>query len=284
MARVLIVDDEDEIRFLYKQLLSEAGHLVFVASDAEEAKAILLKEDIDVGLIDRILPGEESGLDILRFIQAERPLCKTILISGYPTFHSASEALRHNAFDYLTKPVGRIKLCETIESAFKQKQLHKQEMLAAEESKKNYEVLRSKQELLQHDMRSMLIGIAGFVNLLINRTILDDTQLEYCKQIQHCSIQLENMINTYLDISRLERPCVELARIEFNFLDIVRQSRKTLHFLADEKNVEISLIYNRKMLSLDDIILFEGDRTYLQSTIDNLVKKRHRGVSAKSAG
>jgi signal transduction histidine kinase len=126
--------------------------------------------------------------------------------------------------------------------------------------------------MLQHDMRSLVIGIVGFSNLLIDKTPLSKVQLEYCKQIRQCGLQLGNMVNTYLDISNLERESFRLNKTRFNLLDIIKQSRKTLHFLADEKNVEISMINNKRMLSIDDVIFFEGDRMYLQNAIDNLVK------------
>ena len=273
MAKILIVDDEEEIRSLYEQIVAGMGHGVFVAKDAEEAKSIILaEEDLDVALVDRVIPGEEDGLDIVKFIQVNQPLCQTILVSGYPTFDSAAEALRHSAFDYLTKPVTTRQLCKVVGAAVKEKDLQKGKVLDAERKKKAYNELKSKQELLQHDMRLLLISIMGFANLLIKRTSLNEVQLAYCKQIQHASIQLENMVNTYLDISNLEQEAFQPDKALFNLLDIIKQSRKTLHFLADEKNVDISIIYNKGMLSIDDVLSFEGSRVYLQNAIDNLVK------------
>ncbi len=87
MARVLLVDDDKEIRALYEQILEDMGHDVLLAKDAEEAKSLIeSSENLDVALVDRILPGEEDGLDLLKFIQANRPLCQTIIISGHPEF------------------------------------------------------------------------------------------------------------------------------------------------------------------------------------------------------
>jgi two-component system sensor histidine kinase/response regulator len=272
MAKILVVDDEEVIRRLYNSILSEVGHEIFVAEDAEKAKSILSKEEFDVAVVDRILPGQEDGVDILKLIQAKYPLCQIIMLSGFPTFSSASEAIRCRAFDYLTKPVKAKKLCEVVNAALKEKSLQEEQALSAEKNKKSYEEMKSKQEMLHHDMRSLLIGIIGFTNLLVNRTALDDDQLGYCKQIQKCSIQLEDMVNTYLDISHLEQPHFQPNKTEFDFLDLARQSRKTLHFLADEKNVEISMIYNKKMLSIEDVLSFKGDRVYLQNAMDNLLK------------
>ena len=57
-----------------------------------------------------------------------------------------------------------------------------------------------------------------------------------------------------------------------NSLDIIKQSRKALRFLADEKNIDIALIFNKRMLSINDVLYFEGDRVYLQNIINNLLK------------
>ncbi len=273
MAKVLVVDDDDEIRTLYHDIVYDMGHEVFPAKDAKEAKAVILsKAGLDVALVDRILPGEEDGLDILRFIQDNQPLCRTILVSGHPSFSSASEALRANAYDYLAKPVKKKRLCQVVDAALGEKSLHEKRVLDAERNKKGYEELKSRQEILQHDMRSLLIGIVGFSNLLIDKTSLNSVQLEYSKQIRQCGLQLGNMVNAYLDISNLEQRAFKLKKTTFNVLGVVRQARKTLHFLADEKNVDISIINNRKMLSIDDVVSFEGDRMYLQSAVDNLLK------------
>jgi YesN/AraC family two-component response regulator len=220
-------------------------HEVFTAKNNEEASAIVLtKRDLDVALIDRVFPGEKSGLDIVEFIRISQPMCQTVLMSGYPTFDSASEALRLNVFDYLTKPVTREMLGQVIASAVEEKALGEKRNLDAEKSKKGYEELKTKQQVLQHDMRSLLIGITGFSNLLMNRTTLDETQMEYCHQIQMCSVQLEN---TYLDITNLEQEAFQFEKSEFNILNAVRQSRRALRFLANGKNGDITMIFNKRL-------------------------------------
>ncbi len=273
MARVLIVDDEEAIRITYSHLVSHMGHEVFTAKDADEAKAFVLTErDLDVALVDRVFPGKESGLDIVEFLRVSQPLCQAILVSGFPTFDSASEALRLSVFDYLTKPVTKEVLFQVVGDAIKEKKILEQKILDSEKNRKGYEELKTKQEMLQHDMRSLLIGITGFSNLLISRTTLDETQMEYCNQIQQCSIQLENMVNTYLDITNMEQEAFQLERSKFNVLNAVRQSRRALRFLADEKNVEMSLIFNKKIAAKDDVLVYEGNRMYLQNAINNLLK------------
>lgn len=272
MAKVLLVEDEDGTRSSYHQIISLMGHEVFSAADAEEAKSVILSEEnLDVALVDRILPGED-GLAVMRFLQDNQPLCQAVLVTGYPDFDSASEALRTKAFDYLTKPVQRAQLSKVIDAAFAEKKVLEKRVLEARKSREGFEELRSKQEILQHDMRSLLVGIIGFANLLMEKTSLDATQTKYCEQIRRYGIQLENMVNTYLNIADLEQKTRQLRKETFNLFDVIRQSRRALHFLALEKNVQISVINNKKMFSIDDVLLFHGNRMYLQNAMDNLVK------------
>jgi two-component system sensor histidine kinase/response regulator len=273
MGKVLIVDDEEAILNFYKHIISSRGHEVFLARDVEQAKsAVLSNQDLDVSLVDRVLPGQEDGLSIIRFIQANQPFCHNILVSGYPTFSSASEALRFNAYDYLVKPVQKATLCQVIDAGIHEKSICEKAQRDAHSNKQCYDELKSRQAILQHDMRSLLIGIVGSCNRLMKKTSLDDIQSKYCRQIRECGIQLENMVNTYSDISGLERQWDRLEKTQFNLWDIVKQSRETLRFMADEKNVDICVINNNKLLSIDDDLPFQGNRMYLQNAMDNLVK------------
>jgi signal transduction histidine kinase len=273
MAKILLVDDDEATRKLYRDMITRMGHEVFAAETVEEAKSIISSEkDLDVALVDRMLSGGEDGLDVLKCIQTSQPLCQAVMVSGYPSFSSAAEALRSNAFDYLAKPVEFAGLSKVIKSALKEKEVQEKRMIPAHDIQKSYDELMSRHEMLHHNMRSLLVGIIGFTNRLIDKTSLNKRQMEYCKQIQECSAQLENMIDAYLDLSQLERKPFRPNKTRFNFLSIARQARKTLHFLADKKNVQISLLYKNRPPAPQDVLIFEGDRMYLQNALDNLLK------------
>ncbi len=116
MAKVLIVDDEESIRYSYQRFLSDAGYDVTLASSLHDAKAFLVGNKFEVAIVDRIL-GDGNGLELIKRINEVQPFCEPILISGNPNFESASETLRYDVFAYLSKPVVKKKLCQMVQDA-----------------------------------------------------------------------------------------------------------------------------------------------------------------------
>lgn len=121
IPRILFVDDEDSLRFLFCRFFEKKSWSIDTASDFSEALAALSEKNHDVVITDITMPGK-SGLDLLRDIHAINSDILVILITGNPSIESASEAVRHGAFDYLIKPFSMASLEYTIENALQQKQ------------------------------------------------------------------------------------------------------------------------------------------------------------------
>ncbi|MCP4693091.1 MAG: response regulator [Desulfobacterales bacterium] len=116
MPRILVVDDEESIRFSFRKILSRAGYDVIAASHIIDAKAILPANEFDVAIVDRLLECHD-GVELIKHIRTVQPWCETILMSAYPTFKSASETLELEAVAYLTKPVKKEELHRAVEAA-----------------------------------------------------------------------------------------------------------------------------------------------------------------------
>jgi DNA-binding NtrC family response regulator len=82
MARVLIVEDSDRTRSLYKRLLLRAGHDVFVASSPKEARSTAIIMRPDVVLSGLCLPGPQEGEDLIRFYQDTLPGVPVVVLAG----------------------------------------------------------------------------------------------------------------------------------------------------------------------------------------------------------
>jgi len=118
MPRVLVVDDEPDIRELIDLTLCRMGlHAVCVGS-VSEAKAVLDAEPFSLCLTDMRLPDGE-GLAIVEYIAAHHARTPVAVITAYGSAGNAVAALKAGAFDYLAKPVGLDQLRTLVKSALK---------------------------------------------------------------------------------------------------------------------------------------------------------------------
>ncbi len=101
--RLLIVDDEGDLRDLLGRVLTTEGYEIVTASDGAEAIGILRKETFDVALLDILMP-EENGLTVLKHIQEHHPGMKSIMITAYSNLHTAIEAKGFGASEFISKP------------------------------------------------------------------------------------------------------------------------------------------------------------------------------------
>ena len=103
-ARVLVVDDEPDLRTLYELALLREGLLVDTAATLAEAHACLDRQPYAVVITDMRLP-DGLGLELLHRLQAQARSERCIVMTAYGSAENAVEALKAGAFDYLTKPV-----------------------------------------------------------------------------------------------------------------------------------------------------------------------------------
>jgi two-component system, NtrC family, response regulator HydG len=115
-TKILIVDDEECIRYTYESFLSDEGYDVTTTCNYLEALAAVDRGDFDLIFADIIIEGR-SGLDLIQKIKAKNMSCPVVVITGSPTHESASEAFKVGVFDYIPKPVLREKLLEVTREA-----------------------------------------------------------------------------------------------------------------------------------------------------------------------
>jgi len=119
-ARVLVVDDESNIRLLLQEILSEEGYDVTTAEDAAAARAAKVRQDFDLILLDIWMP-DTDGISLLKEWSDEGALGPVVMMSGHGTVDAAVEATRLGALDFIEKPVSLAKLLRTVEKALTQK-------------------------------------------------------------------------------------------------------------------------------------------------------------------
>jgi DNA-binding NtrC family response regulator len=116
-ARILVVDDEADIRGLLKEILSEEGYEVEVAADAAQARSARAAQVPDLVLLDIWMP-DTDGITLLReWSVTDGYDCPVVMMSGHGTVETAVEATRLGAFDFVEKPLSLTKLLRTVERA-----------------------------------------------------------------------------------------------------------------------------------------------------------------------
>jgi DNA-binding NtrC family response regulator len=121
-GRVLIVDDDVDVRSTLQQYVARQGCEASVAPDGESALELIRADPPDVVLLDIQMPGL-SGIDALNAIHEAAPGVKVIMMSGAASFELAKETLVHGAFDFIPKPPDMKAFLQTLEAAFLMKRL-----------------------------------------------------------------------------------------------------------------------------------------------------------------
>lgn len=118
--KILIIDDEEKIRKIYKQILSKAAKdrfEILEAASAREATNILIRQHVDLVLLDINMP-EENGKVMFEVIKEYNPQLKVIVASVYPIHEQKHMII--GAIDYFDKSEGPLKLLEKINNTFSQ--------------------------------------------------------------------------------------------------------------------------------------------------------------------
>jgi DNA-binding response OmpR family regulator len=118
-AKVLIVDDEQEVVRLLEVILTRAGYAVAKAYSGRECLSLLARENPDVILLDIMMPGM-SGLEVmegLRTIYGTISIPPVIFLTAKGGMESMIEGLQAGAYKYLVKPTSREKLIEIVKAA-----------------------------------------------------------------------------------------------------------------------------------------------------------------------
>jgi two-component system, NtrC family, nitrogen regulation response regulator NtrX len=167
--RILVVDDEADIRGLLSEILVEEGYEVEVAGDAASARRAAAREEPDLVLLDIWMP-DMDGITLLREWNEKHTLrCPVVMLSGHGTVETAVEATRLGAFDFVEKPLSIAKLLRTAERALEAGRRRRQAqrtlippLVAPVGKSRLMQRLREQvQQVAAHDAAVMLVGEPG---------------------------------------------------------------------------------------------------------------------------
>ncbi len=182
---ILLVDDEPDLREVLDISLSDSGYTVLTAENGVQALNILKDADIPVVITDIKMPGVD-GIELLRQIKGKNPETEVIMLTGHGDLELAIKSLKHEATDFITKPINDDALEMALERAFEKIQM-RQKLKEYHRNRAMYDLFIN--ELIQEDV--MIIG-SDYRILDINETLLKKLGLKpkeaigrYCYEITH---------------------------------------------------------------------------------------------------
>jgi excisionase family DNA binding protein len=112
-ANILVVDDEEVIRSLFKETLEEQGHRVITAETASKGVELVKQQDFDLVFLDLKMPGMD-GAELFRQIKTIKPKLPVTIITGYPDSEMMTRALAQGPFGVMNKPFGESDIVTTM--------------------------------------------------------------------------------------------------------------------------------------------------------------------------
>jgi len=124
MPKILVVDDEEDMRTTLAILLEAEGYSVVTAMNGHGAVERITQEPIDLVVSDIRMP-DMDGIELLREVKTRNPLLPVVMVTGYGSAELAVESMKLGAFDYLQKPFDNERLYEVVRSALSQASLQR---------------------------------------------------------------------------------------------------------------------------------------------------------------
>ncbi|MEQ8550328.1 MAG: sigma-54 dependent transcriptional regulator [Cyclobacteriaceae bacterium] len=182
MAKILIVDDEKNIRDTLKEILDFEKYETFEAADGEEALKVLLSEKIDVTLCDIKMP-KLDGIELLEKVTQEGVDTQFIMISAHGNIETAVEATKLGAFDFIQKPPDLNRLLIAVRNALEQGSLKQQTKVLKKKINKQSAIVGESESILEMqeiinkiaptDARVLILGENGTGKELVAKSLHD---------------------------------------------------------------------------------------------------------------
>ena len=141
-AKILVVDDEKSIRDLLGNFLTKIGYSADTVDSMRSALTRLKQTYYDIIITDKNMPGtggsQEGGMILLQHVKKYAPLTEVIIMTGYASIETATEAIKMGAFDYITKPFSLEDLNEKINRVMEYKRF-----INSENALKTYRLLHA---------------------------------------------------------------------------------------------------------------------------------------------
>ncbi len=272
-SHILVVDDNEMNREVLSRRLEQLGYAVATAENGIVAMVAARSRTPDLVLLDIMMP-EMDGYEVLKALKGDERLkhLPVIMISAVDEVESVARCIEMGAEDYLAKPFNPILLKARVGASLDRKRAHDREMRLYEQSQEQYLHLQELEKLrdnlthmIIHDLRTPLTSVISGLQSVAAMGSLNPGQLEVLDISVAGGETLLEMINSLLDVDKMESGSMELDYTLLDADQLVSSAVAQVAQLAETG--EISLVWKPG----SGVPFFEGDEVTLRRTLVNLL-------------
>ncbi len=234
MEKILVVDDEVNVRRVLASFLAKRGYEVLTASGGEEGVLKARQRPLDLVLTDLSMP-EIGGLEVVSVAKSIEPKPEVIVMTGHASVENAVQSMKLGACDFISKPFDLEDLDRLLSQV-----LEKRRQAGARSEWRETDTLKTQfLATVSHELRTPLTSIIGYATLMLDEILgeVSGEQRDALKRIGVKSDQLLTLVNNMLDLSSLNTRQLAVIADEFDLRDLLAEVAGALQGRAAQKGL-----------------------------------------------
>jgi signal transduction histidine kinase len=270
IAKILVIEDEEDVRESYLDMFEFFGYEVDSAPNGREGVVKVTKNDYDIVITDLNMP-EMDGIEVLKMVKKNKPYIEVIVITGYATLENAIKAMKIGAYDYFTKPIDlehvKIVLAKCIQSIKARKENEELKTL----NQKLTELNELKDKFItvtNHELRTPLTVLKGYLDL-IDMFLPEDSDKDLLEALDISKETMKEMVTIIEhlhDLSFFDYGKKNYTKTEFDLTELLQTIFNEMKVLFKIRNIKFNF-------SLEgDPVIIVGDQERLKRSLRELLQ------------
>ncbi|MFZ0388986.1 MAG: response regulator [Calditrichia bacterium] len=270
---ILVVEDEEIIRMMFKQSFEKWGFQVDSAEDGRDALQKCQEKTYQMVVTDLNMPNLD-GMELLKRIKVKWPFIEVVVITGFATIESAIEAMKLGAYDFILKPVNFEHVQFTVNKCFQKIAAEAENSELRQLNARLTELNELKDKFLyitNHEIRTPLTIIKGYQDILSSMIPEPTADLQEVLDIlENTTAELADLVDRMHLLEDMEKIEAERPFARLDLKEILSKVYKEIVGLYNSRNIDLKVLLDKRP------VLVEGDyrqvRLLLRELLQNALK------------
>jgi len=249
--KILVVEDEEIIRLMFKQSFTNWGFKVSTAENGKDALEKCQHEFFNIVVTDLNMPVMD-GMELLKRLKSKWPHQEVIVITGYATIESAIEAMKLGAYDFILKPVNFDHVQFTINKCFTKIRAEVENEELRETNSQLMELNEMKDKFLyitNHEIRTPLTIIKGYIDVMRSLIVNPNPEVaETLSILEDTTAELNELVDRMHLLRSLELGEIQKNYDTLDLKEILSKVYRELANLFKVRNIELKVAVDKKPL------------------------------------